>query len=416
MRDIIIDAGRRLGDYWRGELGGRMTASAAKTLSAVATDILPGERYEAVRNMLALGARYGLLAELTNPDENERLKVNNAIYTLTTRGLMADGFARMAVALFLVMLNSSDAEVLRCERLIDGGLVSELYSSELPSVVETVEEEEIPPEFRVEDGILIRYLGDSETVNVPRGIKEIGARAFGKKSGIKSVNLPEGITAIGTGAFLGCLNLARISLPDSLERIGAHAFFDCRRLEAANLPRGLCSLGSYAFSECAKLKTVDIPRGVTSLPQGVFCRSGITGVKLPTTLKSIGESAFFGTKIKKIELPEGLLELGEKAFSGCGSLKEASVPGSVEILGNSSFALCFSLKTITLAEGIREIGERALSGCISLRSIDLPGSIKYIAAHAFENDHALVEIRLHGKVASSSTYAFSGCSAKVINK
>ena len=101
MKDIIIEAGQRLGGYFRGELGGRATPTNIKKLCAVSTDILPGDRYEAVRNMLSFGSRYGLVATLTDGDKSERLRVNEAIYTLTTRGLMADGFARMATALFI---------------------------------------------------------------------------------------------------------------------------------------------------------------------------------------------------------------------------------------------------------------------------------------------------------------------------
>ena len=72
MKDVIIEAGQRLGGYFRGELGGRATPTNIKKLCAVSTDILPGDRYEAVRNMLSFGSRYGLVATLTDGDKNGR--------------------------------------------------------------------------------------------------------------------------------------------------------------------------------------------------------------------------------------------------------------------------------------------------------------------------------------------------------
>ena len=273
MKDIIIEAGLKLGRYFIEELGAKPTPTNFKKLCAASTDILPGVRYEAVRNMLSFGTRYGLATMLTDINKSERLRVNEAIYTLTTRALMADGFARMAVALFILILDDDTNTQDKARKLMGGGLVSELFSAQ-PKEVSVENAVTIPPEFRVKDGVLVEYLGKDESVTVPVGVTEIGEKVFASRDKIKCVKLPDGLLKIGDNAFSGAKNLVKVELPESLLEIGAGAFYSCFKLSEISLPRGLAGIGEYAFGECKKLPSANIPSGVTELPQGVFSRSG----------------------------------------------------------------------------------------------------------------------------------------------
>ena len=53
-------------------------------------------------------------------------------------------------------------------------------------------------EFTVEDGILMKYSGDSNIVNVPDGVECIFDLAFFSKSHIKSLKLPDTLVEIGS--------------------------------------------------------------------------------------------------------------------------------------------------------------------------------------------------------------------------
>ena len=56
-------------------------------------------------------------------------------------------------------------------------------------------------DFRIKNGVLVKYTG-----------KDI------------EVKIPDSITAIGISAFEGCSNIASVSIPNSVASIGSRAF------------------------------------------------------------------------------------------------------------------------------------------------------------------------------------------------
>jgi hypothetical protein len=85
-------------------------------------------------------------------------------------------------------------------------------------------------EFKIKDGVLVKYQGKAAAVTVPQGITAIGNEAFSECKSLKSINLPEGLTTIGEKAFYWCSSLESISLPESLTAIGESAFAQCSTL------------------------------------------------------------------------------------------------------------------------------------------------------------------------------------------
>ena len=55
-------------------------------------------------------------------------------------------------------------------------------------------------DFIIENRILVRYIGKSKEVVVPKGITIIGNKAFAGQD-ITKVIIPEGVTTIGEHAF-----------------------------------------------------------------------------------------------------------------------------------------------------------------------------------------------------------------------
>lgn len=79
----------------------------------------------------------------------------------------------------------------------------------------------------VGDGILIAYGGTDSVVNIPDGVKQIGALVFQDHMGITAVNIPASVQVIGEGAFMGCKNLKTVNGGTGLVRIEDRAFMDC---------------------------------------------------------------------------------------------------------------------------------------------------------------------------------------------
>ena len=84
--------------------------------------------------------------------------------------------------------------------------------------------------FVVIQDFLEAYVGQSENIEIPAGVKEIGARAFENNRRIESVVIPEGVVSIGNRAFGACKKLSFVQIPDSVTQIAGNAFATCPKL------------------------------------------------------------------------------------------------------------------------------------------------------------------------------------------
>ncbi len=75
------------------------------------------------------------------------------------------------------------------------------------------------------------------------------------------------------------------------------------------------------------------------------------------------------------------------------------MPDSLEIIGDSAFADCISLKSVTIPEQVSKIGSSAFARCTSLVSIDIPASVVEIDTNAFRSSDKLEIVRFAGSEA-----------------
>lgn len=98
----------------------------------------------------------------------------------------------------------------------------------------------------VGDGILIAYAGMGGKVEVPEGVKQIGAEVFKGNTRITSVSLPDSLSAIGEDAFLGCSNLISVSGGSNLIKIKDRAFEGCP-ISTIKIPSSVKEIGLKAY-------------------------------------------------------------------------------------------------------------------------------------------------------------------------
>lgn len=110
-----------------------------------------------------------------------------------------------------------------------------------------------------------------------------------------------------------------------------------------------------------------------------------------------------------VEIPYGVTKIAVGAFQGQEALKNVTLPGSVDELGEDTFAQCISLTSVTLPEGLTAIRKHAFSGCTALRSITLPASLQVIEDGAFDGCSALAEVNFLNRWTVVGKTAFSGC-------
>ena len=168
-------------------------------------------------------------------------------------------------------------------------------------------------DFKIKDGVLIKYYGHSQEVVVPEGIIAVGDSAFKDNKSIVTVELPSSLCRIDKFAFAGCVNLSLINLPDSLTKICSFAFSSCYVLTLAKkeLPQSLIDIEEEAFSNCRHLTELVFPSKLESIGARAFfhCES-LKKIKLSKTIKFIGFAAFGNTKIKDIYYGGTLEEFG----------------------------------------------------------------------------------------------------------
>lgn len=178
-------------------------------------------------------------------------------------------------------------------------------------------------DFIIEDGALIKYVGNDVHVVVPNHVTSIEYKAFDAftwKSNVKnieSIALPDGLITIKHNAFSDCVGLKKIEIPNSVQNIGEEAFRGCVGLQDAN---GFVIVNNILFDCFSTAEEISLPKGISAISQCAFrnCEN-LKCIRVPDGVKRIG-SLSFNKGLKCIELPESIEEIDKGAFYGCGNI------------------------------------------------------------------------------------------------
>lgn len=180
-------------------------------------------------------------------------------------------------------------------------------------------------DFKIIDGVLVKYNGTSSNVVIP-----------------------DDVTSIGEEAFWHCHNLTKVIIPNSVTGIGEQAFGYCSKLTSITIPDGVTSIGNYAFENCESLTSITIPHGVTSIGQGAFsyCQN-LTNFTIPDSVTSIGNYAFKDcVSLTSITISNGVTSIGERAFYDCKKLSTLVVENPHCKFGESIFGYTLPINLI----------------------------------------------------------------------
>lgn len=293
-------------------------------------------------------------------------------------------------------------------------------------------------DFKIEDGVLIKYEGNEKNVIIPEGVTEIGFRAFEDCINLISLEMPETVTEIGSYAFSCCENLEEIIIPKSVTEIAHNAFYrtkwynnqpdgfviinnilyghKCKNrdeIKTIKIPDGVKKIVDFAFSDYIGLENIEIPKSVTEMGQDVFLRTTWLFNQL-NKLVIIGNilygyRSFNKSKMKAIEIPYGVEILSRGVFHFCQSLTDVIIPNSVKTIGKEAFSFCKSLENIVLPDSVTIIGERAFEFCENLTEVVIPNSVKTIGKGAFGFCKSLKNIALPDSVTIIGKGAFEWC-------
>ena len=226
------------------------------------------------------------------------------------------------------------------------------------------------------------YTGNSPQVVIPSKIKgyvveKIGEEAFRYCSSLESVTIPDTIKEIESLAFEDCTSLVKVIGGNNLEKIGDLVFWGCTHLESIVLSSSIKECGAI-FVGCDNLKTAGPA-------------TGDYNVKLGFT-ETIPNNIFNNSNVVEVTLPDTIKMLGEKTFASCARLKKIKLPSKLESIPAETFYYCESLENITIPDTVKKIEDSAFRGCSSLKSVTIPDAVKEIESLAFEDCTSLVKV------------------------
>lgn len=126
------------------------------------------------------------------------------------------------------------------------------------------------PDFVIENGTLVRYIGAGGAVTIPSGVTCIEIGAFKSCVNVTSVTIPAGVTRIESWAFDGCTSLTSVVIPNGVTSIGTSAFGMCTALTSIRIPNSVSSIGDFAFEACTNLSSITIDNDAVIIGKYAF--------------------------------------------------------------------------------------------------------------------------------------------------
>lgn len=216
------------------------------------------------------------------------------------------------------------------------------------------------------------------------GLNEIGYAMFTKCSSLKNIDLT-GVTSMMDEAFSGCESLVRVTLPTTITAISDNAFKNCYSLQKVTMLGDVTSIGSNAFANCYVLNSIELPNTVSTIGSGAFrnCDLLKTVSLKDTQVTEIASYLFAGCRsLTTLEFGLDIENVGEHAFDNC-KIALNKIDGAY-YLGTETNLYKWLVKvdktetTVTVNENCEIILESAFAKCKSLKSLTIPNTISTI--------------------------------------
>ena len=233
---------------------------------------------------------------------------------------------------------------------------------------------------------------DITSVVITDGVTGIGDAAFSGCSGLSSITIADTVTTIGSCAFQDT-KLTTLTLPESLTTLGAFVLKGNEGVKSLTIPRNVITMqgnvGGYHGSLCeSAVETVVFAEGIEKIPsQACQGAKSLVKVTLPGTVKTIQSYAFADTAITELNIPESVTEMEAYILKGNTGVKSLTIPKNMTIMqsnaGGYHGSLCESaVETVVFAEGMIKIPNQACQGATSLTKATVPVSVEAVGNDA----------------------------------
>lgn len=174
----------------------------------------------------------------------------------------------------------------------------------------------------------IAIISDEKLVNVPNGVRTIGANSMILCQNAEKIVFPESVTTILGNAVSA--STTEIELGSKVSKISELPFGSNNIVEKVTINAGnqtysadnnyIYKLNSSKQKEkivyaITKEKELTVPDGIDEICDYAFHNKQITKVILPNTLKKIGDGSFSASYLENIEIPSSVDTIGIDAFA-----------------------------------------------------------------------------------------------------
>lgn len=151
---------------------------------------------------------------------------------------------------------------------------------------------------------------------------------------------------------------------------------------------------------------------VVSLGKGAFSTAAITGIVIPGSVRVVGCTTFYWcSELTEVIFSEGVEEIEDSAFAVCTKLARVSFPDSLRRIGALAFHRCNALSTIHFGRGLESIGDDAFAGCQRITSLELPALLSSLGEHVFLECSGLTRVTIPAGLTHLPPGTFFRCSA-----
>ncbi len=294
--------------------------------------------------------------------------------------------------------------------------------------------------FIIENGVLVGYVGEADSLVLPLGATVVAPGAFADspaRDSIRSVTVPATYTSLGCGAFEGLTSVESLTLPfiggsRTQNRFlsylfGAEKYTDNDYSFAAYSDGSNLYIGDEDFDSLlipATLRTVRVTERTGDIAEGAFYSAySLENLILdyPEALTAVGDSAFencysfgYDSVLGVAICPEWLSyvkTIGDRAFKSYTGNTESEITEvststgtaellvneyphnllmnmpaltNVETIGAEAFYFCAFLSDLTFGDKLVSIGESAFVYTLSLSNLRFPDSLEEIGDFAFQ--------------------------------
>lgn len=264
----------------------------------------------------------------------------------------------------------------------------------------------IPKNLKLSEGMFrnskaSKIIFDKDYVfnTIPKG-------CFQNMSYLVEIELPESIKIIERDAFYNDKSLEKINI-ENIEEIHSNAFYRTN-IREFNFGKNLKNLEIYAFQDLKNLVKVTFDKDckISSIPEYCFHRDeSLTEVILSDEIKTIETGAFRYSNLSSINL-DNVENLGEESLAFT-PIKEVNL-SKVKIIPNRCFISCKSLEKVKLGSELKEIDYGAFQETKSLKNISLPDTLEEIGSYVFRGS-GLEEVDIPDNVKSFESGTFYDC-------